>query len=175
MTDSSSERQPPAETQRAEVPDTLRAVEGFRALGFFPADHAVVESSKLYVHGGYWTILRFRSFPATLSTCALAGVIQVPFHEHHADHVFEMGVEDAEREPLGTKIEGGFRVAAGIDSRYGESGVIPIAVVINGLSFDRPGDYSFFLKVDAKELARYHFRVMQVAQAGPVGTPPAEG
>jgi hypothetical protein len=42
---------------------------------------------------------------------------------------------------------------------------MPIAVSVNGLSIERPGDYSFTLAVDGIELARYQFRAVHVATA----------
>lgn len=151
--------------QRESVPPTPLSLEGFQALGFFAADYAAVESGKLYVSGGYWTVLRFSAFPATFPTCALAAVIRVPFHASQADHRFYMGLHDSERRPLALQIEGEFRIAPSIESRYGEPGVIPFAVPVHGLTFEQPGDYSFFLQVDSTELSRYPFRVIQTAGA----------
>jgi hypothetical protein len=171
MTDAGSHSDPQHDDP---VPPTPRSLEGFKALGFFAADYAAVESGKLYVSGGYWTVLRFHAFPATFPSCAIAAVIRVPFHASQADHSFYIGLEDFERRPLPLKIEGDFRIAPGIDSRYGEPGVMPLAAPIHGLSFEQPGDYSFLFKVDNNEIARYHFRVIQVAAARFAPAPPAQ-
>lgn len=161
--------------QDPKVPASPRALGDFRALGFFPADYAVAESGKLYVSGGYWTVLRFPAFPATLPICAVAAVIEVPFHASQADHHFHIGLEDAERNALPLQIEGDFRVAPGLESRYGEPGAMPLAVPIHGLAFEQPGDYSFVMRVGTKEISRYPFRVVQVAVARFAPQPPPAG
>ena len=132
----------------------------FSALGFFPADHAAAESGKVYANGAYWNTLRFPSFPAALPSAALVAVLQQPFHAAHADHEFLITLEDADgrRQPL--EIRGQFRAAPGLDSKYGEPNVIPIAVPIFGLPFEAPGDFAFVLLVDDVELARYPIHVV---------------
>ena len=135
----------------------------FSALGFFPADHAAAESGKVYASGAYWNTLRFPSFPAALPSAALVAVLQQPFHAAHADHEFLITLEDADgrRQPL--EIHGQFRAAPGLDSKYGEPNVIPIAVPIFGLPFEGPGDFTFVLLVDGEELARYPIHVVHAS------------
>jgi hypothetical protein len=133
---------------------------GFTALGFFPADHAAAESGKVYASGAYWSTLHFPSFPAVLPSAALVAVVQQPFSAAHADHEFAIGLEDADGKPQPLEIQGSFRAAPGLESRYGEPNVIPITVPIYGLPFDGPGDYAFVLRVDGRELARYPIRVI---------------
>lgn len=132
----------------------------FSALGFFPADHAAAESGKVYASGAYWNTLRFPGFPASLAAMALVAVLQQPFHAAHADHEFEIALEDADGRRQPFEIRGQFRAAPGIDSRYGEPNVIPIAVPVYGLSFEQPGDFAFVLLVDGTELARYPIHVL---------------
>jgi hypothetical protein len=132
----------------------------FTALGFFPADHAAAESGKVYASGAYWGALHFPEFPAVLPTMALVAVVQQPFSAAHADHEFEIGLEDADGKPQGLEIRGSFRAAPSLESRYGEPNVIPITVPIHGLPFEAPGDFAFVLRVDGTELARYPIRVM---------------
>jgi len=133
----------------------------FSSLGFFPADHAAAESGKVYASGAYWSTLTFPSFPAALPYAALVAVLQQPFSAAHADHEFEIALEDADGKPLPMEIRGSFRAAPGLQSKYGEPNVIPITVPIQGLAFEAPGDFAFVLRVDGTELARYPFRVYQ--------------
>jgi hypothetical protein len=135
----------------------------FTALGFFPADHAAAESGKVYASGAYWTTLHFPSFPAALAAAALVAVVQQPFSAAHADHEFAIGMEDADGQPQALDVRGSFRAAPGLESRYGEPNVIPIAATIYGLPFEGPGDFAFVLRVDGDELARYPIRVIQSA------------
>jgi uncharacterized protein DUF6941 len=148
------------------TPASAAQLARFSALGFFAADHAAVENNKVYASGAFWNILRFPAFPATLPSIALVAVLQQPFHQALSDHTFAMQLVDSDEKALDMNVEGQFRVAPGIESRYGDSGIIPIAVPIYGMSFERPGDYSFVLKVDGLELDRYAFKVIQVVVAG---------
>lgn len=147
-------------TDGSDVPTT---VQGFVALGFFPADHASVESSKVYAIGAYWNRLRFPAFPAVLPSMSLVAVLQQPFHASYAEHTIEMSMQDADgRDVPGIHVEGQFRAALGPDSQFGDANLLPLAVSVQGISFERAGDYAFVLKVDGVELARYAFRAMQV-------------
>ena len=151
-------------------------IQGFEAVGFFPADHAASESGKVYTNGAYWNVLRFPVFPAVLPFCALVAVLRLPFHASHANHSFEIDMEDADGKPQKMKVGGQFRAAPGIDTKFGESGLIPISVPVNGLGFERPGDYAFVLRVDSEVLTRYPFHVVQVFQQQPLAPvePPGE-
>lgn len=133
---------------------------GFTALGFFPADHAAAESGKVYASGAYWGTLHFPAFPAVLPSMALVAVVQQPFSAAHADHEFAIALEDADGKPQALDVRGTFRAAPGLESKYGEPNVIPITVPIYGLPFDAPGAFSFVLRVDDVELARYPIRVI---------------
>lgn len=148
------------------VPETTRAIEGIRALGFFPADHAVAESGKVYVHGGYWTLLRFPTFPAVFPTCGIVAVLQVPFHKNQADHKLVVRLEGSQGEPHPMRVDGTFRTAPGLEAQFGEPGALPMAVSVHGLTFERPGGYRFILEVDDEFVAHYSFRVIQVAVPG---------
>jgi hypothetical protein len=135
----------------------------FRARGFFPADFAVVESGKVYASGAYWSMLQFPAFPAVLPTMALVAIIEIPFHANHADHSFVISLIDLDEKPFGVRIEGVFRAAPALEHKYGQPGVSPVAVPIQGLVLERAGEYSFTLAVDGTEIARYGFSVVQTA------------
>lgn len=132
------------------------ALTGFRAIGFFAADHAVIESGKVYASGAYWSILRFPAFPFVLPSCAVVAVISVPFHATgDEEHAFRISLEDADGRAQAIQIDGSFR--AGTGPRDGEPAVVPVAVPLFGLQFTGPGDYSFVLSVAGEEIARYAF------------------
>lgn len=133
-----------------------------RALALFVADHAVVESGKLYMNGGLWTRLNMTQFPAVHPSLAVVAAIEVPWRDYHRDHTFAIDLEDADGNALPARMEGQFRVGASPDMRMGDPTVIPIAGTINNLRIDRPGDYSFVLKVDGTELSRFTIRAVQV-------------
>lgn len=145
---------------------TTQRIEGFGALGFFPADHAVAESGKVYVNGGYWTLLRFQEFPAVFPTCGIVAVLRVPFHKSQVDHNLVIRLEGSQGEPHPMRVDGTFRTAPGLEAQFGEPGTLPIAVSVHGLTFERPGGYRFILEVDDEFIADYSFRVIQVAVPG---------
>jgi hypothetical protein len=155
---------------------TPRPVEGFKALGFFTADHASVEGGKVYANGAYFQTLNFPAFPATLPSASVVAVIQIPWHANNHDHKFEVLLLDSDgKAHPNFVIEGNFRGSPGPEMKYGEPGIMPVAIPLFGLQFERPGEYSFILKVDGTELARYAIIVRQVAFAGGMvlPTPPA--
>jgi hypothetical protein len=154
---------------------TPRPVEGFKSLGFFAADHAVVENGKVYANGAYIQALNLPTFPFTLPPIVLVAVIQVPWHANNSDHQFEIHFVDSDGKPVPNfQVAGNFRGSAAPDMKYGEPGVMPVAVPLFGLTFEQPGDYSFILQVDQRELARYTVRARQVAFPGgmPIPNPP---
>lgn len=160
MTDSNTE---------ATLEDTPRAVEGFLSIGFFTADHAVVENGKIYANGAYWKHLMFPAFPTSLPSMAIVAIIQVPWHANNTDHKLRIELLDSDGQKIpGFQVDGGFRGAAAPQMRYGDPGVMPIVIPVNGLQFERPGDFSFVLEIDDAEVTRYPFSVMQVAVTGPV-------
>lgn len=149
---------------------TPREVEGFKALGFFTADHAVVENGKVYANGAYFQNLGFPAFPATLPAASVVAVIQVPWHANNHDHQFEVRLVDSDgRAVPNFQINGNFRGAPGPEMKYGEPGLMAVAIPLFGLQFERQGEYSFILVVDTIELARYVVKVRQTFGGFPFG------
>ena len=148
---------------------------GVRALSLFTADHAAVENGKVYVNGAFWTRLNMVQFPAMHPSLAIVAAVEVPWREYHRDHAFAIELEDADGNVLPPRIGGQFRVGASPDLRVGDPTVMPIAGVINNLLFERPGDYSFVLKVDGDEIDRYTVRAVQAPLQINVGGSTPEG
>lgn len=148
------------------VPATTQGIGGFKCIGLFPADHAAVESGKVYASGAYWSLLRFSTFPAVLPSCALVAVVRVPFHQTQSDHDLRFGMEDADGRPLPLEVRGQFRTAPSLEANFGEPGLTSFAVPVFGLTFERRGDYAFTFSVDSKPLSRYPFHVSQVMGLG---------
>ena len=124
------------------------------AKAFFLADHASVESGKLYVNGGFWTHLGFAEYPATHPAFSVVTVLEVPWSQFDVEHHFSIWLEDFDGRPLGVDIEGDFRVDAANAARVGDPTLIPLAPVVYGVHFANPGDYTFVLRVNGEELAR---------------------
>lgn len=133
----------------------------FEVVGFFPADHAAAVDGKVYVNGGFWNMLRFPTFPHVMPAFSLVTVLNVPFRAYHQDHKIKMFLEDADGTALNLEVEGAFRVGAEPQMRMGDPTLLPVAVNVNNLTFERPGDYVFKVAIDGTDMARYEFRVVQ--------------
>jgi Family of unknown function (DUF6941) len=132
----------------------------FEALAFFTADHAAVESGKLYVNGGYWNILPRDRFPARI-TGALVAVIKVPAQEYSENHRITIELLGPDEENLPFRIDGDFRVGASPHLNRGDPSVIPLAFPLEGLVLEQAGDYCFTLSLNGNELKRYLIRAIQ--------------
>ena len=142
-----------------------------RAEAFFTADHAVVESGKLYVNGGFWSRLNFPSFPI-VHNFALCVVLHIPWRAHHQRHTFAISFEDADGQRTPNRLEGQFRTGTTPDMRAGDYSLVPLAITVNGFVIQRAGDYSAVLEIDGTEVSRWRFRAVQVVTTGS-GLPPA--
>lgn len=132
-----------------------------RAEVFFLADHAAVESGKLYCSGGCWNRLGFPAFP-TVFTFSVAAVLHVPWRAYHRDHKFAVWFENADGARLGGEMAGEFKVGAAPEMKVGDPTLLPFAGVISNFTFPKPDDYAAVLSVDGAEIARWPFRVAQV-------------
>ncbi|MGO9782887.1 MAG: DUF6941 family protein [Streptosporangiaceae bacterium] len=144
------------------------------AEAFFTADHAAVESGKLYVNGGAWNQLGHSSFPA-VQAFTVAAILHIPWRAHGQNHNFGIWFEDSDGHSLGGRIEGRFEATLPPSALSGDYSVAPLAVNINGFVFQRPGDYAAVLSVDGTEISRWRFRVIQTFGIPGAPTPPAAG
>lgn len=120
----------------------------------------------------------FPSFPAVQPAFGVVAVIEVPWRAYHQDHRFSIGLQDEDGKSLPLNIEGEFRVGAAPDLRKGDPSMVSVAVGVNNLTLERPGDYSFTMAIDGLEVARYPVRAVQVALVVPGGAtpqPPEQG
>ena len=131
----------------------------FEALALFTADHAAVESGKVYVNGGFWVRLPLPSFPAQV-TLSLVAVIKVPYRAYLENHRVLLEMVDAGEERLPLRIDGNLRVGAGPDMNPGDPTNVPMAFPLNGVTIERAGYYWFVLSVNGKELTRYRIRAV---------------
>lgn len=139
------------------------------ALAFFPSDHGAVEGGKVYANGAFWDRLRFPTYPQVLPI-SLVAVLRIPYRAYLQDHTFEMSMVDSDETELPLRVDGDFRVGASPDMRTGDPTTMPVAVRVNNVTIPQAGDYSFVLKVDGAEIARYAFRAVQIAT--PTQAPP---
>lgn len=124
------------------------------------ADAAAVESGKLYVHGGAWSVLNAAEFPVTHPSMALALVFRVEYTEALEDHPVVIELLDEDDQPLGPRIEGLINVGHPPRTRPGTPTFVPQAIRMNLLRFEREGGYRFRVSVDDAEVASVPFRVL---------------
>lgn len=132
------------------------------AEAFFTADHAAVQSGKLYVNGGFWTRLNFASFPAAHSF-SICVVLHIPWREHPQNHAFAISFEDADGQPTPYRLEGRYQAGALAGTRPGDFTEVPMALQVANFVFPRPGDYAAVLQVDGKEIRRSRLSAVDVA------------
>jgi hypothetical protein len=137
----------------------------FHVVGFFVADHAAVESGKVYVNGGFWDRLNLPSYPAVTSFSVVV-VLQVPWRAHNQTHKFGVRFEGSDAKLMPSRFEGEFQVGPPADQRAGDSSLLPVALPINSFLLERPGDYAAALELDGTEIARWRFRAVQTIVAG---------
>lgn len=130
------------------------------APAFFMADHATVESGKVYTNGAFWNRLNFPGFPA-VTHFAVVAVLNIPWRAYHQNHKFLVWFEDADAKRLPGEIGGEFTVGAAPDMKVGDATTMPIAAMVNNFAIAQAGDYAAVLSVDGLEIARWPFRANQ--------------
>jgi hypothetical protein len=140
----------------------------FEALAFFAADHAVVESRKLYINGGFWHAVLHETFPVRI-VGSLAAVIKVPAQEYLEDHRITVELTGPDGENLPFEVNGQFRLGAPPHLNRGDPSIMPLVFPLDGLVLTRAGEYCFILSIDGDELKRCRIRAIQ---SPPVHQPP---
>src|SRR3712207_5850459 len=108
------------------------SLSGFEVLAFFAADHAVVESGKVYVNGGFFDRFYFPVFPAPLASIAVVGLVRVSAQQFQRDHRFVVELQEEGNDTPIVKIAGGFRALPAPDAGPGEPTNWPLAVPLTG-------------------------------------------
>src|SRR5690242_8148894 len=122
----------------------------------FLADSVVVADNKLYVQGGGWDSLWATTFPVRHPRIGIAVVLTVPWNATNKMHAFEVKIVDPDGQsivlgdpPPGMQVPGGkvrelrgqFNVGKPPTLNVGDSQVVPIAMNIDGLAFEKPATY----------------------------------
>jgi hypothetical protein len=149
-------------TEETVTPDSPARITSTRVLALFAADHAVVTpDGKMYVNGGFVSVLHFPSFPATLPTLGMATVLELPFQDSMQNHMLRLGLRGPENQELPVRVEAQFRTAPGLDARFGDPGQVPFAVTVTNIEFPVPGTYKLVLWLDDAEKETYSIRAIQ--------------
>lgn len=159
-----------------EAPDSPAALTRTSVLAFFAADHvAVAPDAKMYVNGGFFSLLRFGAFPATLPTLGIGVVLEIPFQDVMQNHMIRIALRGPEGQELPVRVEAGFRNAPSIDAQYGEPQLVPFGVTIPGVEIPTPGVYHLVLCFDNVEKATYRMRAFQAPMVVSAGFVPNFG
>jgi hypothetical protein len=155
----------------ADVPVSPAAITQPSVVAFFAADYvAAAPDGKLHVNGGFFSLLRFPSFPALQPTLGIGAVLEIPFHELMKDHIIRIVLRDPEDRDLPVQIEASFRSAPGLDNRYGDPNLVPLGLTVTNVQIPAPGNYSLVLWLDDTELRKYRIRVVQTPMVATQGS-----
>jgi len=124
---------------------------------FLLCDAATEQQGKLNVLGAFDTIYA-KQLPATHPACAIALRIRFEMSEG-GDHPVKILVIDQDAKPAGPKLEGNVsvRIVEGMDSV-----VTNLILNIQGLHFEKYGQYRIDLTVDNQKTADLPFNVRKV-------------
>jgi hypothetical protein len=153
------------------VPAAEAADGEITCMALFAADYVAAESGKLYVSGGFFSVINFPSFPAVHSSLGIGIVLRVPFREYQRDHHFTVILTDADNNPLDLRVEGQFRVGADPQMRFGDPTIMPMAVNASGVRFERAGDYKLAVTVDGNPKGTWNLQARQMLIVPPQPPP----
>ena len=140
------------------------------------ADSAAVAEGKVYVQGGGWNLINVQSFPFQQARIGIALVVKVPYTATNQVHRFKLSLQDEDGEVVGLGdappgietedgkirgIEGVFNIGRPPLLPPGDEQIVPLALNLDGISFEHPGRYSFGFEIDGSEVNRLSFRVQQ--------------
>ena len=145
----------------------------------FLADSVVVAEGKIYAQGAGWNVINAARVPTRHDRIGIGFIIRVPYTATNQDHNFELRLEDADgsRMTFGDNPEGEGRIEA-LGGQFnvgrpptlkpGDEQVVPFAVNINGLSFEKAGNYRFVISIDGDDTKELPFRLMLIQQPRPI-------
>src|SRR5207244_3465248 len=113
---------------------------------------------KLYVQGAGWNVINAASIPARHNRIGIGVLIHVPYLATNQSHVLEISLEDADGQslPIGDapgspdeklrSMRVDFNIGRPAMIRPGDEQVMPLAVNVDGLVFEREDQYSFVIR-----------------------------
>ena len=147
----------------------------------FLADSVVAAEGKLFVQGGGWNLLNSIQIPLRQARIGIGLLIRVPFAlANNMPRKFTLRLEDQDGNvlpltdaPPGMQtddgklrvLEGGFTVGRPPLVQPGDEQVLPIAMNIDGLVFEKAGAYVFKFDVDGVPVKTLPFRLIHLPQA----------
>ena len=141
----------------------------------FLSDSVVVAEGKLYVQGAGWNVITTKHIPLTYDRIGIGIIVQVPYTETNEVHTLEVALVDADGHQLklGDRppdpvtgdttvhaLQAQFNIGRPPTLQPGDEQILPIALNVTGLRFDRADRYTFVVRVDGVEATRLPFRVV---------------
>jgi hypothetical protein len=145
----------------------------------FLADSVIVAEGKIYAQGAGWNVINAARVPTRHDRIGIGFIVRVPYTATNQEHTFELRLEDADANRLtfGDNPEGEGRIE-GLGGQFnvgrpptlkpGDEQVVPFAANINGLPFERAGNYRFVISIDGQDTKELPFRVMLLQQLKPI-------
>lgn len=125
-------------------------------------DGAQEANGKLYVLGGGWDAIMGPTFPMGQPPMALAIRLAVPWNLANRPMQFRIEVRDEdERDILPRPLDGTINVGRPPNAEAGDDLAVLMAITLSGVTFPRPGGYTFTLLIDGRERARTKLRARQ--------------
>src|SRR2546421_12199965 len=113
--------EPTSPADNPSAPDSPAAITRTSVLAFFASDHAgVAPAAKVDVNGGFFNLLRFPAFPATMPTLGIAVLLEMPFQDSMQDHSLHVVLRGPEQQELPVRVEAQFRTVPTLESQFGE-------------------------------------------------------
>ena len=132
----------------------------------FLADSVVTVEGKLYVLGAGWNRVNVALFPARHDRIGVGLLLHVEAGSAREARSFELAITgpDGSELALGEGPGGTVRRISGEFTAGGaDEQIVPIAVNLNGVPLERPGDYRVIVSVEAREAKTLPFRVQSLA------------
>jgi len=145
----------------------------------FLADSVVVADNKLYAQGAGWDSILTGQFPFRQSRIGVGVILDVPWTATNQMHEFTLKIVDQDGEdiPLGDappgmdlpggkvrELKGAFNLGRPPILSPGDSQVVPIAINLDGIIFQKPGTYEVIIAVDGTEMRKLPVRVRPLVQ-----------
>lgn len=127
------------------------------------ADAVAAVQGKHFIHGAGWDTITGLSFPVIHPAMGVAVRLRVPWVATDRPHDLELDVLNGEEQSILATPPGPLHatVIAGRPPHLapGEDQVLPLALSLHGLKFERPGLFMVILRLDGREAMRSPFRV----------------
>jgi hypothetical protein len=146
------------------------------------ADSVASSEGKLYVQGGGWNVINVAKVPIRHPRIGIALIVRVPYTATNQMHKFELYLQDADGNELPLadapeaeapdekirRLGGQFNVGRPPTLQPGDEQLIPLAINLDGLTFDRADSHKFVIELDGSPEKELSFRVNQVLQPEPM-------